>query len=221
LRESKAITPAAKGKEAKKAEKPGKSKAITLALLLTETSYIFPTQNLRKRAAFVAQLSVSRLQQLASPSLMDSARGALHVQEFFFSGSLLSTNAYYVEQKAFSKEWVNMMAFLEMVCNFSCLFNASCRKCSSFSMNLILNVVCNMQHKSDKARAFKGVQGTTGGVDLMIVDVVEGLPVPMVSSPPTSVPEWNSEDKNLLPMVLEVPLFMAIGFYSSTRMILN
>jgi hypothetical protein len=35
LRESKAITSAAKKKEAKKAEKPGKSKAITPALLLT------------------------------------------------------------------------------------------------------------------------------------------------------------------------------------------
>jgi hypothetical protein len=47
------------------------------------------------------------------------------------------------------------------------------------------------------------VQGTDGGVDLMIVDIPEGLPVPMVSSPPTSVPEWNSEDKNLLPMVFD------------------
>jgi hypothetical protein len=67
----------------------------------------------------------------------------------------------------------------------------------------ILNDVCNLQHKSDKARAFKGKQGTTGGVDLMIVDIPEGLPVPMVSSPPTSVPEWNSEDKNFLAMVFE------------------
>jgi hypothetical protein len=58
-----------------------------------------------------------------------------------------------------------------------------------------------VQYKSDKARAFKGVQGTAGGVDLMIVDIPEGLPVPMVSSPPTSVPEWNSEDKNFLPIL--------------------
>jgi hypothetical protein len=94
-----------------------------------------------------------------------------------------------------------MKAFLEMVCIFSCLFNASCWKCSSFALNLILNVVCNVQYKSDKARAFKGVQGTTGGVDLMIVDIPEGLPVPMVSSPPSSVPQWNSEDKNFLPIL--------------------
>jgi hypothetical protein len=60
-----------------------------------------------------------------------------------------------------------------------------------------------VQHKSDKARAFKGVPGTVGGVDLMIVDIPEGLPVPMVSSPPTSVPGWNSTDKNFLPLVFD------------------
>jgi hypothetical protein len=58
-----------------------------------------------------------------------------------------------------------------------------------------------MQHKSDKARAFKEKQGTIGRVDLMIVDMPEGLPVPMVSSPSTSVPEWNSDDKNFLAML--------------------
>jgi hypothetical protein len=54
-------------------------------------------------------------------------------------------------------------------------------------MNFILNDICNVQYKSDKARAFKGKQGTTGGVDLMIVDIPESLPVPMVSSPPRVV----------------------------------
>jgi hypothetical protein len=37
----------------------------------------------------------------------------------------------------------------------------------------------------------------------MIVDIPEGLPVPMVSSPPTSVPGWNSADKNFLPLVFD------------------
>jgi hypothetical protein len=49
---------------------------------------------------------------------MDSAGDALHVQEFFFFGSLLSTDAYYMEQKAFPKEWMDMKAFLKMVCIF-------------------------------------------------------------------------------------------------------
>jgi hypothetical protein len=66
-----------------------------------------------------------------------------------------------------------------------------------------MNVVCHVQHKSDKARAFNGVQGTTTGIDLMIVDIPEGLPVPIVSSPPTSVPVWNSTDDNFLPLVFD------------------
>jgi hypothetical protein len=60
-----------------------------------------------------------------------------------------------------------------------------------------------VQLSSDKARAFKGVQGIAGRVDLMIVDISKGLHVPMVSSPPTSIIEWNSEDKNFLPMVFD------------------
>jgi hypothetical protein len=56
---------------------------------------------------------------------------------------------------------------------------------------------------STSLSAFKGVQGTAGGVDLMIVDIPEGLPVPMMSSLPTSVPEWNSTDKNFVSMVFE------------------
>jgi hypothetical protein len=194
LRETTAAT-------AKEARQIGKSKAQSSPLHLTETSIASPSQNPRKRDSSVAQLLVSRLQQLASPSLMDSAGGALHVHEFFFSSSLLSTDAYYLQQEAFPKEWVDMKAFLEMVCIFSCLFNASSWKCSSFAMNFIRNIVCNVQYKSDKARAFKGVQGTVGGVDLMIMDIPEGIPVPMVSSPPTSLPQWNSEDKNFLPIL--------------------
>jgi hypothetical protein len=111
-------------KGAKKGEKPGKSKVITSQLLLTETSTATPSQNPRKRDSSLAQLSASRLQQLASPSLMDSAGGDLHVQEYFFSGSLLSTDAYYMEHDAFPKEWVDMKAFLMTVCNFSSYLSA-------------------------------------------------------------------------------------------------
>jgi hypothetical protein len=42
----------------------------------------------------------------------------------------------------------------------------------------------------------------------MIVDILEGLPVPMVSSPPTSVPEWNSDDKNFLAMLFDMGSFL-------------
>jgi hypothetical protein len=63
---------------------------------------------------------MSRLQQITSPALMDSPGRALHVQEFLFSGSLLSTNAYFMEHNAFPKEWMDMKAFLEKVFLFSC-----------------------------------------------------------------------------------------------------
>jgi hypothetical protein len=121
---TKAVREGTAEKGANKGEKPGKSKVITPQPLLIETSTASPSQNPSKRDSSLAQLSVSRLQQLASPSLMDSAGGGLHVQEFFFSGSLLSTDAYYMEQDAFSKEWVDMKAFFKTVCNFSCHLSA-------------------------------------------------------------------------------------------------
>ena len=175
-----------KERELKTCGRSGKSKAQTSTCHLTETSIASPSQNPHKRDFSTALFSVSRLQQLTSPSLMDSAGGDFHTQGFFFFGSLLSTDAYYVEHQAFPKEWLDMKAFLEMVCLFSSLFNASCWKCSRLALNSILKVVFNVQYKSDKSRAFKGVPGI--GVDLMIMDIPEGLPVPMVSSPPTAVP---------------------------------
>jgi hypothetical protein len=77
-------------KEGKKGEKSRKSKPSTPPLLLLETSYASPSQNLCKRDASTTQLSLSRLQQITSPALMDSAGEALRIHEFFFSGSLLS-----------------------------------------------------------------------------------------------------------------------------------
>jgi hypothetical protein len=113
---AKAVKEVVAEKKGKKGQKLGKSKVITPQLLLTETSTATPSPNPRKRDSSLAQLSVSRLQQLASPSLMDSAGSALHVQEFFFSRSLLSTDAYYMDHEAFPKQWVDMKAFLKKVC---------------------------------------------------------------------------------------------------------
>jgi hypothetical protein len=116
LREATAATK----KEARKAEKSWKSKAFIPPLFLTETSNASLSQNPFKRDASFVQLSVSRLQQITSPAFMDYAGGTLHVQEFFFFGSLLTTNAHFMQHKAFPKEWVDMKAFLEAVFPFSC-----------------------------------------------------------------------------------------------------
>jgi hypothetical protein len=107
-------------KEAKKGEKSGKSKHSTPPLLLTETSYASPSQNPHKQDASTAQFSLSRLQHITSSTLMDSVGGALRVHEFFFSGSLLSIDAYYMQHTAFPKEWMDMMTFLEKIFPFSC-----------------------------------------------------------------------------------------------------
>jgi hypothetical protein len=42
----------------------------------------------------------------------------------------------------------------------------------------------------------------------MIVDIPEGLPVPIVSSPPTSVLVWNSADQCFLPLVFDFGNFL-------------
>ena len=72
---------------------------------------------------------------------------------------------------------------------------------SSFAMILILIVAFYLQYKSEKPRAYKGVQGTASMVDLLVVDIPEALSVPMVSSPRTAVPTWNSFDKSFLQVV--------------------
>jgi hypothetical protein len=49
-----------------------------------------------------------------------------------------------------------------------------------------------LQHKDDRPRTFAGVEGTRGGVDLIIVDIPEYLPIPNLSCPATSIPSWNT-----------------------------
>ena len=68
-------------------------------------------------------------------------------------------------------------------------------------MSIILNFHCHVHYKSDKAQAFRGVQGA--GVDLMIMDIPEGLPIPLVSNPASSVPEWNKLPKRFVETVFE------------------
>jgi hypothetical protein len=41
-------------------------------------------------------------------------------------------------------------------------------------------------------------------IRIRIPTIPEGLPVPMVSSPPISIPEWKVDDKNFLAMVFDI-----------------
>jgi hypothetical protein len=70
-------------------------------------------------------------------------------------------------------------------------------------MSIILNFHCHVQHKSDKAQAFRGILDASVGVDLMIMDIPEGLPVPMVNSPTSSIPEWNKRGDDFLQTVFD------------------
>ena len=70
-------------------------------------------------------------------------------------------------------------------------------------MSSILSFHCHIQHKSEKARAFRGIQGDSVGVDLMIMDVPEDLLVPMVSDPASFVPEWNELPEKFVETIFE------------------
>jgi hypothetical protein len=60
-----------------------------------------------------------------------------------------------------------------------------------------------MQHKPDRTRAFKGVANKGVGVDLMIFDIHNNLPIPNMSSLPSSIPDWNQMHKDLLVSVFD------------------
>ena len=60
-----------------------------------------------------------------------------------------------------------------------------------------------MQHNGGKHRHYKGVSNMQPCVDLMIVDMPEGLPVPGISILSTSIPQWNFEPKDWLQPIFD------------------
>ena len=58
-----------------------------------------------------------------------------------------------------------------------------------------------MYDKFDRIWAFKGVANKGVGVDLMIFDIPKNLPIPNMSSLPSSIPNWNQMHKDLLVLV--------------------
>ena len=47
------------------------------------------------------------------------------------------------------------------------------------------------------------VEGIAGGIEFMIVDIPKDLHIPVVSSPPTSIPKWTTRVKTFLPIVFD------------------
>lgn len=60
-----------------------------------------------------------------------------------------------------------------------------------------------MQHSKDKTRHYKGSTEDHPCLDLVIVDMPEGLPVPGVSNPANSIPAWNQDSKEWLQPIFD------------------
>jgi hypothetical protein len=80
-----------------------------------ETNPTTVSSGLLKRNATFAGLSMSRLQLGTTGTMKDSVPDLLLVQEFFFHGSFLTVEAHYGLHNVYSKEWLELMAFLEKV----------------------------------------------------------------------------------------------------------
>lgn len=63
--------------------------------------------------------------------------------------------------------------------------------------------LCILQHKSGRPRVFKGESCTEPCVDLILVDMPEGLHVPSVSDPPNEIPSWNAVDDEWLDPIFD------------------
>jgi hypothetical protein len=55
----------------------------------------------------------------------------------------------------------------------------------------------------DRVRRFVKIPEKRTGIDLMIVDIPDDLPIPDLSSPPSFVPEWNKRKKGFLEVVFD------------------
>ena len=59
------------------------------------------------------------------------------------------------------------------------------------------------QHSKSKVRFYKGTTGVQPCLDLILADIPEGLPVPGISNPPTSIPAWNQDTHEWLQPVFD------------------
>jgi hypothetical protein len=54
-----------------------------------------------------------------------------------------------------------------------------------------------------QVRVFKGTIGVQPCLNLILVDIPMGLPVPGISNPPTSIPSWNQETHEWLQPIFD------------------
>jgi len=66
-----------------------------------------------------------------------------------------------------------------------------------------LTVKILLQHKGEKQHFFKGVKSVKPCIDLIVVDMPEGLPYPDLFVPSSSIPKWNADNPLWLEAVFE------------------
>jgi hypothetical protein len=55
----------------------------------------------------------------------------------------------------------------------------------------------------DRVRRFAKIPRKCTGVDLVIIDIRDNLPIPELSNPPSFVPEWNKRKKGFLEVLFD------------------
>jgi hypothetical protein len=106
---------------------------------------------------------------------------------------------------------------LSIVCNpchnflFSVLFplllGSLCILLPNNSPFLFQCSTCCFQHKDNHTQFFSGIENMGFGVDLMIVDILEGSPVPHLFIPTTMIPDWNNLEPRFLDTIFEFVSF--------------
>jgi len=60
-----------------------------------------------------------------------------------------------------------------------------------------------VHHSKEKTRHYKGSAEDHPCLDLILADIPEGLHVPGISNPPSSIPAWNQESKESLQPLID------------------
>ena len=69
---------------------------------------------------------------------------------------------------------------------------------------LTYKIIILLQHSSGRSRMHKGSSKPHPCVDLILVDIPEGLPIPGISNPADSIPPWNEDSKIWLNPIFEM-----------------
>jgi len=147
------------------------------------------------------------------PPVMDTTHGDdIFNDEFILNSSL--DEVLGGESGELPQSYTDLKAFISSVSTLLqyCLSAFDIRYCltslilffilPSFTIDISLSS-SGVQHIQDRVRHYKGESNIQPCVDLIFVDMPEGLPVPGFSNLPTFVPPWNQVSKDYLQPVFD------------------